>query len=156
MKNNLSKIFCIFIFTCISLHIFVLNLNVLNINYSGDNNLFYNFYFNLWLSIKNFDISWIILGIFIYDFYYHSYFVDGVWKVNKILIISVSIILSIITLVLISIYYYHDLQILYYSYIQIYKCSLVGIGYYFIIFSILKRIFFIKEVTNKQGDKDEF
>ena len=148
MKNNILKLFCIFLFTGFSLHIFILDLRIINLNFSGVDNAIYTFYLILWKSMESFDIIWIILGIFLFDFFYHTYFTLGVWKINRLIIIFVSIIISSFILIFNSLYIYHDLRMLFSSFVQVYKCLMVGIGYYFIIYAILKRLFFSNSNDN--------
>jgi len=144
MKNNILKIFYIFLFTCVSLHIFVLNLIVFDSSFSGIDNAFYVFHLNLWMSMEAFDISWIVLGIFLFDFYYHTFFIEGSWKINRIIVVIISIIFSIIILLIKSLYTYHNLRMIFDSFVQLYKCLMVGMGYFLIIYAVLKKIFFIK------------
>lgn len=148
MKNNILKIFCVFIFTVFSLHIFALNLSVFELNYENLDKT-YGFFLAIWSSMNHFDISWIILGIFIYDFYYHQYFIEGNWKINKLIVIILSAIFSILILLKTSYDLYKDFRIIYISFAQFYKSLMVGIGYYFFIYAILKKILFI---SNKQKE----
>ena len=147
VKNNILKIVCVFLFTCFSLHIVMLNLDIVDSDFLGVDNVIYLFYLSLWLSMNQVDIIWFILGVFIFDFYYSIYFVEGCWKINRIIVIAISIVMSVAILGGISLYNYHNLQMLYISAIQVYKCLMTGIGYYFIIYALLKEVFFVKKVT---------
>ena len=137
-----SKIFYVFLLAGFSLHIFVLDLKIQDSNFVDASNGIYNFYLTLWASMEEFDIIWIIFGILIYYFYYQTYFLeDGINK-RKIFLIIISILLSIFLLVVMSICNYNSLDMLFSSATQVYKCLMVGVGYYFIIYAFLKRLFY--------------
>lgn len=148
MKNNILKMFGIFLFVGFSLHIFILNLDIVNLDFAGVDNAVYAFYLGLWRSMESFDVIWIILAIFLFDFFYNTYFISGIWKINRLIVICMSVIISIFILIFTSLYMYRDLRILFDSFVQVYKCLMVGFGYYFIIYAILKRLFFSKNINN--------
>ena len=139
-KNNFYKIIIIFLMTGISMHIFVIEPKIIEIAHSETINIIYKFYLSLWVSMKEFDIIWIIFFIFIYYFFYKNYHIDNKWTKIKTISSIISAIISIIILVLISIHNYHNLTMLYKSSIQIYKCIIISIGYYLIIYIIIRNI----------------
>lgn len=143
-KYRFSRLFYLFLLTGFTLHIFILDLKIPDASYVGVENWFYQFYLTLWLAMEEFDVIWIISAIFIYYFYEQVYFIGDPNSWKKKILVMISIFLSIIILIGTSFYYYGNLKMIFCSFIQVYKCFMVGIGYYFMIYAILKKIFLIR------------
>ena len=150
-ENNLNKILVIFLMTCFSMHIFILNLKIPVADFTKNINPIYKFYLSLWMSMEEFDIIWIILLIFIYYYFYNNYFIDKKWTSIKTISCIISLILSIAIIVLTSFNYYKNLSMIYQSFEQVFKCSMVFIGYYFIIYIITRNILLI--LTNRRKNE---
>ena len=101
--------------------------------------------------MEEFDIIWIILLIFIYYYFYNNYFIDKKWTSIKTISCIISLILSIAIIVLTSFNYYKNLSMIYQSFEQVFKCSMVFIGYYFIIYIITRNILLI--LTNRRKNE---
>ena len=119
----------------------------MNNNVSGTS--LYKFYLSLWVSMKEFDIIWIILFIFIYYYFYSNYFLDSKWNKTKTISSIISIIITLTIIVSISLINYHNLNMITKSFTQIYKCLMVGIGYYLIIYIIARNILTSIRKNNK-------
>ena len=141
-KKSYYKIFLLFLMTCFCLHIFLLDLKIPNMLYSDIDNPIYRFYLLLWVSMNQFDIIWVILFVFIFYYLYHHYFIDNKWNRINVLSFIVSFVVSLFIIFGISIYYYKNLSMITHSFVQFYKCMMVGIGYYFLIYPILRNVFF--------------
>lgn len=152
-ENNFYKLFIIFLLTCFSMHPFILDLKIANINYKEINHLLYRFYLSLWVSMPRFDVIWVILFIFIYYFFYKNYFIDNSWNKIKLTSCIISIIISILLIAIESLYCYNNLSIIYTSFIQIFKCIMVGIGYYLIIYIITRNILLKIKSRRKKYEK---
>ena len=139
-KNNFYKIFIIFLMTCLSMHTFIMNLKISEVNLKEVTHSIYRFYLLLWVSMNEFDIIWIILFVFIYYFFYNNYFIDNNFKKIKVMSGVFAIILSISIIVGESYNNYHNLSMIFSSFVQIYKCITVGIGYYLIIYIIIRNV----------------
>ena len=152
-ENNFYKLFIIFLLTCFSMHPFILDLKIANINYKEINHLLYRFYLSLWVSMPRFDVIWVILFIFIYYIFYKNYFIDNSWNKIKLTSCIISIIISILLIAIESLYCYNNLSIIYTSFIQIFKCIMVGIGYYLIIYIITRNILLKIKSRRKKYEK---
>ena len=126
--------------TGFSMHIFMIDLKIPNITYPEVSHFFYRFYLTLWVSMKEFDIIWIILFIFIYYYFYHNYFIDDDWNNIKTVASAIATSMSISLIVGESLSYYKNLNMLFYTPTQIFKCVMVGIGYYLILYIIIRNI----------------
>ena len=148
-KYNLLKIFIIFLMTSFSMHIFIFNLKIIQMNNNVSGTSLYKFYLSLWVSMKEFDIIWIIFFIFIYYYFYSNYFLDSKWNKTKTISSIISIIITLTIIVSISLINYHNLNMITKSFTQIYKCLMVGIGYYLIIYIIARNILTSIRKNNK-------
>ncbi len=140
-KYNFYKIFIVFLMSCFSLHIFVLDLSIKYVNPTSVVNSVHKFYLLLWVSMDEFDVIWVVLLIFIYYFLYNNYFIDNKWTKIKTLSCLLSFMISLSIIIGLSLYNYHNLSMITNSFVQVFKCTMVGIGYYLIIYAILKNIF---------------
>ncbi len=142
MKKEVSfwKILGVFLLMVFSMHIFVMDLEIMRPNFFAIENEMYRFNLTFWESMEDFHSTWVILGIFIFYFYYHVYFIKDHLGEKKKIISLVAIVISIMILVGKSYYYYGNLDMIFSSNVQIFKCFLVGFGYYFMIYAILKWI----------------
>ena len=148
-KYKLLKIFIIFLMTSFSMHIFIFNLKIIQMNNNVSGTSLYKFYLSLWVSMKEFDIIWIIFFIFIYYYFYSNYFLDSKWNKTKTISSIISIIITLTIIVSISLINYHNLNMITKSFTQIYKCLMVGIGYYLIIYIIARNILTSIRKNNK-------
>lgn len=109
----------------------------------------------LW-SLKNFDITVSLIGVFVFYFYYKVYF-DGTKFTRKTLInIFLSSIFSI-TIVIGKILQVDNIsENLFTSFHHFFKCVIIFLGHYFIFYSLIKKIFkinFSKIIINKDSKK---
>lgn len=135
------KVVYIFLLTMVSLHIFVLNLEIQTPSFFAIENEVYKFNLTFWSALDGLHSTWIVLGIFIFYFYYHTYFIEKKFKRREVFLSILAMIISVVILVLKSFDYYNNLDMIFSSSVQLFKCFLVGMGYYFMIYAILKWLF---------------
>lgn len=140
-KDSIYRIFIIFVFTLVSLHIFIIDLKIPNFSSNVVSNPFYEFFLEFSRSIAKFDIISIIFGIFIFDYYYNNYFLYRYKTKYKIIAGVIASIISLLIISYISLNNYHDLRIFYYSAAQIYKCIVVFLGFFLLFYISIIRLF---------------
>jgi hypothetical protein len=123
------------------MYVFILNINIPETFISGNYNSIYEFLYMFYISIKPFDIMWITIFVLIFNFYYGVYFDKKVIMMKRIVMMLVSIFLAILIVMMISLVKSNNLKIIFYSLSQLYKCFLIVIGYSFIIYACLKKIY---------------
>ena len=142
--EHLNKILYTLIFTGFTTLIFVLNISQQNMNFYAEHTGLNRFVLELNLSIKDFDIMYVTLAIFIYYMYYQVYF-DGK-KLNKNSLINCVISLIITFTIIIGKSYKLDntLGIIFNTPAQFLKCFLMAIGYYLMFYALLKKVTSLK------------
>lgn len=151
--NKFNKYLYIFIFSILSILVFVMNVNECSSVYLN-NNWIVNFFSEIYYSLKPFDILYVTLYIFILYFYSNVYFDDKKKYKNKIISMIIAIIFSIVTLVGKTYMGNISLNILFSSLGQIFKTIVYISGYYLIYYAIIKMILNIKISNIKVKKKD--
>ena len=142
IKNyKILKMFYIFLMTGFTMHIFLLNLSIPDMSLYVDYSNIYKFFMSIFLSTNTFDISWVTFFIFIFYFYYHTYFNNSRFDRKKIISVVVAVLMSIVTILGKSFSLYGNFDLIIKNFSQFYKCLLIGIGYYFMYYSFLMKIF---------------
>lgn len=150
-NNRVLKVFYTFLLTGFTMHIFLLNIETQDLSLYKDATGVYKFFMSIFLSIENFDICWITFFIFIFYFYYHTYFDNSKFNRKKIIAVIGAISMSIITIVGKSLSLYNNFSLITQSLSQVYKCFIIGLGYYFMYYAVLIKIFNLK--LNEQDSK---
>ena len=137
-QYNFYKLFIVFLLTAFSIHIFIIDLKIQDISIARINNPFYKFCLSLFLSTERFDVIWLISFIFIYYFFYKNYFTNKNWNKTKLIACIISIVISISIIVITSLHEYNNLSMIYRQPVQVFKCIMVCIGYYLIIYIFVR------------------
>ena len=143
--KKIPKILVTLLFTILTLMILNININPWQI--PNPKGVLYEL---IWV-VKEFDININLMGIFIFIFYYKIYF-DGT-KLNKMSIVNIIIsIVSSISLVIGKLLQVDNIGEKYFtSSSHFIKCGLLFIGYYLIIYSVIK--YLIKKIDSKSNMK---
>ena len=153
--TQLNKVLYVLIFTVATMLVFVVNINQQDISFYSQSSPTYQFFLELYLSVQNFDIIYVTLGIFIYYTYYHIYF-DGK-KLTKESFINSAIAVLLTFIIIIGKSYKVDntLGTIFNTKAQIVKCIFLGIGYYFMFYALLKKICQLKleHIKSKKKNK---
>lgn len=152
--EKFNKYLYIFIFSVLTLLVFILKIEECSEYYLFHNNVIVNFFSELYYSLEGFDIIYVSLYIFILYFYSKVYFDDKIQYKNKTISIVLSIIFSIITVIGKSYSMNNTLNILYSSPGQVFKTIVYLLGYYLIYYSILKKVLNINIKNFKLKKKD--
>lgn len=122
-------------------------------NFENDMDGFSKFLNELNVSIQNFEIKSLILVVFIFYFFYHSYFHSKNNLRKYIFSFGISFIFVILTLIGKSFYYNNTLDLIYSTNCQILKSIILGIGYLFLYCSICLSVLNInfKWIQTKEG-----
>jgi len=140
--EKLKKILVTVLLAFLSLHIFVLDIEMVTLN-NSNTTMLYDFFQGLFLSMKPIRMQLIVIFILFYSFFYKSFFdtyKNDTYKKDKFSL-RLSCILSLGTIGG-SIYgtMSSSLEILFCSFLQIYKFIILFLGYFIIYYAILKRI----------------
>lgn len=138
--NKFNKYLYVFIFSVITVLVFLLNIEKCSIFYLDSNNWIVNFFKEINYSLVKFDIIYVSLWIFILYFYSNVYFDGSKFDRKKIVCIIISIIFTLITVVGKAYNLGNNLDILYSSIGQVFKTIIYLFGYYLIYYAILKKI----------------
>jgi len=136
-----NKIIYSIIFSIVTMLVFLINFGVPNLALTPDNTPLTQFFLELNISVKGFDIIYVTLYLFILYFYYHTYF-DGTKydkKDKKCTVLA--IVFVVISLISKSYSLNNNLELLYCSSVQVLKTIIFGLGYYLIYYAIFKKIF---------------
>lgn len=155
--EKINKVLYTIIFGTFTLLIFIMHITQQNISFYEEYTNTYKFFKEMSLSIKQFDVMYLSLGIFIYYAYYNIYF-DGQKLGKKSFINSIiAILITFITIIGKSYNMDNTLGIIFNTPAQTVKCILLGIGYYFMYYAIIKKVssinfdnFIEKNITNKK------
>lgn len=131
-----NKIVYTLIATLFSSLVFILKFEKINGLFLRNNSGLYKFFTEIYDSLRPFEISSVILLIFIFYFYFNSFFNKRNSKKQKLFSIFIALVFTVITLIGKSLAIDNTLQTLYTTEAQIVKSILLGIGYFFIYFSV--------------------
>lgn len=143
MNNKISifnKYLYSFIFSMISALVFIVDYSPVNSVFLTDDNVFYNFFTEIYISLDNYNGISVILWIFIFYFYFNVYFDDKNNRKRNLILSIFAIIFSIFTIVCKSYVFDNTLSSIYSSSIQIIKTIVFFVGYFLIYFALLKKI----------------
>lgn len=166
-KNNnvyytFNKIIYTAIMTFLSSLVFIVDLKPANGNFYEINNKFYKFLTDIYSSLRDFDIIWVVLLIFIFYFYYNVLFNEKTNKKMRIISGIVSLIFVGLTIIGKCLSYGNSLEMIYCSSAQIVKTIFISIGYFIIYYSLYISIlnfsvkFIKKKPQNNRGGVGNF
>ena len=150
---TIKKIILTLIATLFSSLVFLLKFEKTNGLYLEIDTEVYRFFKELQYSLKDFDISSILLLIFIFYFYYNSFFKIKINKNKKIFSACFAFWFTIITLIGKSFAIDNTLLSLYSNDVQIIKSILLGIGYFFLYFAVILNFLSIDLKNIKKNSK---
>lgn len=153
--EKINKILYTIILTAFTTLVFVVNISQPNMSFYANKSKAYQLATEIWLSVKEFDIIYVTMAIFVFYAYYKIYFNQE--KLNKKDFVNsiIAVILSAITIIGKSYKIDNTLATIFGSTSQLIKCILLSIGYYFMFYAILKAISSIKiEKNNKKKAKN--
>ena len=139
-----NKYLYTFIFSIISVLVFLIDYKMCDAIHLSNDDLFVNFFIEIYQSIKNFDIIYVALWVFVFYFYYDLYFDGKKYSKINFIWIGMAIFFSIFTVIGNSYLIDNTLNTLYSSLAQIFKTIIFLLGYYLIYYAIIKKIFTIK------------
>lgn len=105
-----------------------------------DENTIYQLATEIWLSIEEFDIAYVTLGIFIFYAYFQIYFNGTKLTKTSLINMIISIILTITIIIGKSYKIDNTLNIIFATPAQTIKFILISIGYYLIFYALLKKL----------------
>lgn len=140
MMNKFNKYLYIFIFSVMTTLIFLIEFKpYIPIEWTTiDSSI--TFFEELSHSLRDYDISHLLLFVFIYFFYSSVYFNDRKKKSNNKTCIIVSMIFSIFTIVCKSYLVDNTLNNIYLSSVQVVKTIIYFLGFYFAYYAIILKI----------------
>ena len=142
--RKFNKYLYVFIFSILSLSVFILKIDECASYYLNNANPIVNLFSEIFYSLEQFDVIYVTLYIFIIYFYSKVYFdYDNKYK-NIVVSVIFSIIFSIITVIGNSYRINNTLNLLYSSPGQIFKTIVYLLGYYLIYYAIIKKVLNIK------------
>lgn len=152
--EKINKILYTIILTSFTTLVFVVNIARPNMSFYASQSKNYQLATEIWLSVKDFDVIYVTMAIFVFYAYYRIYF-NGEKLGKKSLINSIiAVILSAITIIGKSYKIDNTLSTIFGTTSQLVKCILLAIGYYFMFYAILKAISSIKiELNFKKKSK---
>lgn len=146
--EKINKILYTIILTSFTTLVFVVNIARPNMSFYASQSKSYQLATEIWLSVKDFDVIYVTMAIFVFYAYYRIYF-NGEKLGKKSLINSIiAVILSAITIIGKSYKIDNTLSTIFGTTSQLVKCILLAIGYYFMFYAILKAISSIKIEPN--------
>lgn len=146
--EKINKILYTIILTSFTTLVFVVNIARPNMSFYASQSKNYQLATEIWLSVKDFDVIYVTMAIFVFYAYYRIYF-NGEKLGKKCLINSIiAVILSAITIIGKSYKIDNTLSTIFGTTSQLVKCILLAIGYYFMFYAILKAISSIKIEPN--------
>lgn len=151
-----NKYLYIFVFTIISMLVFVIRFEYKkNFSLVG-NNYLVNFFTEFNSSIKEYDIIYISLLVFIVYFYNDVYFNGNKYLKKNVIMTIISLLIAMFTVIGKSYMIDGTLRNIYKTDVQIFKSVIFLLGYWVIYYAILKKIFSIKFDLKNVKKKDRF
>lgn len=143
-----NKYLYAFIFSVISILVFIVEFKTYNSIYTTSNSSFVNFLTELFNSFKKFDIIYVTLWIFILYFYLNVYFDGKKYDKKSVVCTVIAVIFTVLTIIAKSYGIDNTLETIYESSTQIFKTVIFAFGYYLIYYAISKKLFNIKLDAN--------
>lgn len=142
--TKFNKCLYAFIFSIISMSVFIMKFEAYNpIFLKGDNGLV-NFITEFEYALKGFDVIYVTIWFFMLYFYFNVYLDGEKFNKKKLFCIITSIVLTIVTVFGRSFLLSNSLELLYSSLMQVFKTVIFSFGYYLIYYAILKKLLSIK------------
>ena len=147
--KKISKILIILLFTIITL--MTLNININPWQLPNSKGIIYE----IIITIKEFDIILSLLGIFVFSFYYKTYFNEEKFTKKNIIISIISSICSISIVIgkLLSIDNIGEKWFT--SFSHFFKCSILFLGLYLIFYSVIKSLLKLDSLKKLKKDKNQ-
>ena len=123
------------ILTFLSSLVFIMEFKPANGTYLENHNETYKFLIDIYNSLRDFDVVWVLLIVFIFYFYYNVFFNSDKSKKGKVLSALVSLWFVGVTIVGKCFAIDNSLRSIYCSEAQIIKTILLSIGYFIIFYS---------------------
>ena len=144
--NKINKYIFIFMFSIISMLVFILRFEAYNPLFIENfgNVEFFNFVREFRYSLKEFDVIYVITWFLILYFYSKVYFDGKKDKKRMLFCVITSIILTIVTIIGKSYLLNNSLEFLFSSVMQIIKTIIFTLGYYLIYYALLKKLLYLK------------
>lgn len=124
------------ILTFLSSLVFIMEFKPANGTYLENHNETYKFLIDIYNSLRDFDVVWVLLIVFIFYFYYNVLFNSDKSKKGKVLSALVSLWFVGVTIVGKCFAIDNSLKSIYCSEAQIIKTILLSIGYFIIFYSL--------------------
>ena len=124
------------ILTFLSSLVFIMEFKPANGTYLENHNETYKFLIDIYNSLRDFDVVWVLLIVFIFYFYYNVFFNSDKSKKGKVLSALVSLWFVGVTIVGKCFAIDNSLRSIYCSEAQIIKTILLSIGYFIIFYSL--------------------
>lgn len=142
--NKFNKGLYSFIFSIISMSVFIMKFEAYNpIFIKGDNALM-NFITEFEYALKGFDVIYVTMWFFMLYFYFKVYLDGEKFNKKKLFCMITSIVLAIVTILGKSYSLSNSLEPLYSSSMQVFKTVVFSLGYYLIYYALLKKLLSIK------------
>ena len=122
--------------------------------YFESNNQLYRAIQCIYLSFEEFDLKWSLFFIFIY-YFVNNTFKEKISKKKAIAGIILSLLLTTITIIGKSLKADNTLKMLVFPNYQIFKTTILGIGYFFIYYILYRKIINLNIIINKKKDKNK-
>ena len=151
-----NKYLYIFVFTIISMLVFVIRFEYKKTFSLVGNNYLVNFFTEFNSSIKEYDIIYISLLVFIVYFYNDVYFNGNKYLKKNVIMTIISLLIAMFTVIGKSYMIDGTLRNIYKTDVQIFKSVIFLLGYWVIYYAILKKIFSIKFDLKNVKKKDRF
>lgn len=139
-----NKYLYTFIFSVISMSVFIINFKPYLTYFPNNNSAIVNFVTEFEYSLEGFDIIYVTLWMFMLYFYFNVYFDGKNHGKKKLIYIIGAIIFTIVTILGKSYTMSNSLKYLYSSHMQIFKTVIFTFGYYLIYYALLKKVLNIK------------
>ena len=139
-----NKYLYTFIFSIISMSVFIIDFKPYLTYFPENNPVIVNFVTEFEHSLKGFDVIYVTLWIFILYFYFNVYFDGKNYGKKKLIYIIGAIIFTVVTILGKSFSMSNSLTYLTSSHMQIFKTIIFSFGYYLIYYALLKKILNIK------------
>ena len=142
--NVFNRYLYAFIFSMISTLVFIVDFAPVNPAYLVEDIAIYRFFSEISISLDTYNGISVILWIFIFYFYFNTYFDGAGNKKKNIFLVLMAIVISVFTIICKSYSYDNTLNVIYSSNVQIIKTVLFFVGYILIYYALFKKISILK------------
>ena len=144
------------IFSMISTLVFIVDFAPVNPTYLVEDIAIYRFFTEINISLDSYNGISVILWIFIFYFYFNTYFDGDRNKKKNIFFVLMAVLTSIFTIICKSYSYDNTLNVIYSSSVQIFKTIVFFVGYILIYYALFKKISTLKLDFSVLKKKTEF